>query len=104
MESEFEKLEKELKDIWVEYGNSTPVKGLHTQITVEPQVFIGKHLNNEIADLLAQIYLSKLGPQDVKDGKVTLKEDVLTINSGDGKPLVEVRSQTTIRQFISKLR
>lgn len=100
----FEKLEKELKDIWVEYGHSSPIKGRHTQVVIEPQVLVGQTINNEIADILVQLYLSKLGPQNVRNGEITIKEDTMTINSDDGKPLVEIRSRKTIREFISRMR
>ena len=100
----YEKLEQELRDIWVEYGHSSPIKGRHTQIVIEPQVLVGQKINNEIADILVQLYLSKLGPQNVRNGEVTIKENVMTINSDEGKPLVEIRSRKTIREFISRMR
>lgn len=103
-ESSFDKLEQELKNIWVEYGHSSPVKGVHTEVTIEPQVFVGNKLNNEIADILVQLYLSRLGPQDLKDGRVEIDEDVMTLYSDEGKPLVEIRSKKTIREFISRMR
>jgi hypothetical protein len=100
----FEKLEQELRDIWVEYGHSSPIKGRHTEIVIEPQVLVGQKINNEVADILVQLYLSRLGPQNVKNGEVTIKENVMTINSKEGKPLVEIRSKRTIREFISRMR
>ena len=103
-EGSFDKLEQELKNIWVDYGNSSPVKGMHTEVSIEPQVFIGNKLNNEIADILVQLCLSRLGPQDLKDGKVVLDENVMTLYSDEGKPLVEIRSKKTIREFISRMR
>ena len=99
MKTYLEKLESELKKVWEEYGSHGPIKGAHTEIEVEPKVFLGDAINPEIADILASIYLSKTTIEDINNGNLELRDEAIVIKDKNKKPIAIIRSQMALREF-----
>ncbi len=97
------KLEEALKKFWADYGRSNTVNGIHTEIVIEPKFFLNGKLNPEVEDLLISVYLSHTTLEDVKKGKVTLRNGVMTIKDKLGKPIAEIRKLSMIQEFSSQL-
>lgn len=102
MKTYLEKLEDELKKVWKEYGSCGPIKGAHTEIEVEPKVFLGDAINPEIADILASIYLSKTTIEDLHNGNLELHDEAIVIKDKNKKPIAIIRSQMILREFKSR--
>lgn len=103
MKSKLELLEDELKNTWKKYADRGPIKGIHTEIEIDPKTFLGDDLNPEIAKLLASLYLSKTTINDVVNGKVEITDQALVIKDRDKKPIAIERSQKAIREFKGRL-
>ena len=99
MKTYLERLELELKKVWKEYGRRSPIKGAHTEIEVEPKVFLGDTINPEIADILASIYLSKTTIEDINNGNLELRDEAIVIKDKNKKPIAIIRSQMALREF-----
>jgi hypothetical protein len=97
------KLEEALKKFWKDYGRSNVINGTHTEIVIEPKFFLNGKLNPELEDLLISVYLSQTTLDDVKRGKIMLQDGALTIKDKFGKPVAEIRKQTMIEEFTSRL-
>jgi len=98
-----EKVEEGLSQFWREYGRSSLIKGLHTEITIEPRFFINGILNTEIAELLVEVYLSKVPRADLESGKVTVDEGGLSIKDESGNLVAKVSNPRIISQFAERL-
>lgn len=103
MKSKLELLEDELKNTWKKYAGGRPVKGVHTEIEIEPKAFLGDELNPEIAKLLASLYLSKTTINDVVNGNVEITDQALVIKDRDKKPIAIIRSQKAIRTLKGRI-
>ncbi|HTY13762.1 MAG TPA: hypothetical protein VMD02_06205 [Candidatus Omnitrophota bacterium] len=97
------KLEAALKKFWNDYGRTNTVNALHTEIVIEPKFFLNGKLNPEVEDLLISVYLSHTTIDDVKKGKISLRDGVLTVKDQRGKPVAEVRKVSMIQEFTSRL-
>lgn len=99
MKTHLEKLEEELKNIWRTYAGRGPIKGAHTEIQLEPKAFVGDSLNPEIANILASVYLAKTTIEDIKNGKIEIKDEAVVIKNKNKKPLAIIRSQKAVREL-----
>ncbi len=99
MKSYLELLEDELKKLWRTYGNHHPIKGVHTEIEIEPKAFLGDKLNPEISGLLASVYLSKTTIDDVNRGKIELHDQAIVIKDKNKKPIAIIRSQKAVKEL-----
>jgi len=99
--SSLEKLEELFKEFWRERGNSSIIAAKHTEFMVEPKVFIGDQLNPEILKLLVINYLAQSSKQDSGIGNIEATPEKLVIKSPKGKPLVIVRDQKIIQQYLA---
>ena len=100
MKSQLEKLEDELKKVWKKYSGSNPIKGAHTEIEINPRVFIGDELNAQIAEVLASVYLSKTTIEDVEEGNVEIRDEAIVLkDKKTKKPIAIIRSQRAIREM-----
>ena len=99
--SALEKLEDLLKDIWRRSGSGSVIAAKHTEFVVEPKIFIGDKLNPEILKLLVLNYLAQTSRQDSGVGNVEATPDKLVIKGPQGKPLVIVRDQKIIQQYLA---
>ena len=99
MKTYLEKLESELKKVWREYGSRGPIKGAHTEIEIEPKVFLGDAINPEIADILASVYLSKTTIEDIENGNLELRDEAIVIKDKNKRPIAIIRSQMALREF-----
>lgn len=97
-----EKLEEGLQKFWREYGYSRPIRGIHTEVVIEPKFFMGGQLNPQLADLLVSVYLSQTTKEDLRNGRVTIQKGVMMIKDKKGKLVAEVRNQKMIREFTSR--
>jgi hypothetical protein len=97
-----ENLENLLKNYWRKKGNPSIIAAKHTEFVVEPKVFIGDQLNPEILKILVVNYLAQTARQDSGlGGNVEVTPDKLVIKSPKGKPLVIVRDQKIIQQYLA---
>jgi hypothetical protein len=97
-----ENLEDLLKNYWRKMGNPSVIAAKHTEFVVEPKVFIGDQLNPEILKMLVVNYLAQTSRQDSGlGGNVEVTPDKLVIKSPKGKPLVIVRDQKIIQQYLA---
>ncbi|MFA5893057.1 MAG: hypothetical protein WC903_03750 [Candidatus Margulisiibacteriota bacterium] len=100
-QSALEKLEGLLKELWRRSGNASVIAARHTEFTVEPMVFVGDKLNPEILKLLVINYLVQTSSQDSGTGNVEVTPDKLVIKTPKGKPMVIVRDQNIIQQYLA---
>lgn len=96
-----ERLEVKLKELWRESGDAHVIAAKHTEFVVEPKVFMGNTLNPEILKMLVANYLSQSSSQDSGIGNIDVTPEKLTIKSPKGKPLVIVRDQKVIQQYLA---
>jgi len=99
--SALEKIEEKLKEYWRKDGNASVIAAKHTEFMVEPKVFIGDQLNPEILKLLVINYLAQSSKQDSGIGNIDATPEKLVIKSPKGKPLVIVRDQKIIQQYLA---
>jgi len=99
MKDQLELLEEEIKKVWKQYADHDPIRGMHTEIEIEPKALIGEHLNPEVATLLASLYLSKTTVDDVEKGKVEITDEALVIKDENKKPIAIIRSQKIIHDY-----
>ena len=85
MKSQLERLEDELKRVWRTYNKQGPIKGAHTEIEIEPRIFIGDELNSQIAEVLASVYLSKTTIEDVEEGNIEIMEEAIVLKDKETK-------------------
>jgi len=103
--SALEKLESHLKNEWRKKGHASVIAAKHAEFTVEPKVFIGDKLNPEILKLLVANYLAKTSRQDSGIGaNIEVSPEKLVIKTPKGKPLVIVRDQKLIQQYLASQR
>jgi hypothetical protein len=95
------KLEVLLKDFWRQSGKASVIAAKHTEFVVEPKVFIGDKLNPELLKLLVINYLVQTSKQDSGIGNIEATPDKLVIKSPKGRPMVVVRDQKIIQQYLS---
>ncbi|MBU0572955.1 MAG: hypothetical protein ABIJ26_01270 [Candidatus Margulisiibacteriota bacterium] len=99
-----DRLEEALKRFWKDYDqNSRPIKGVHTEVVVEPKFFLGGKLNPQVRDLLITVYLSSCTREDVEKGKITIQNGTLLIKDKYGKPMATIRKQRIIREFMQRI-
>jgi len=104
MKSYLEQLEDELKGVWKNYNGGDPIKGAHTEIEIEPKVFIGDSLNAEIADVLAYVYISNTTIEDVNNGNVEITDEAIVLKDKQTKkPIAIIRNQKSIHYLKSKI-
>lgn len=96
-------LENALRKFWKDYGRSNTVKGIHTEVVIEPKFFLNGKLNPEVADLLLSVYLSHTTIEDVKKGKITVQNGAMTVKDKFGKPIAVIRNVSMIEEFTSQL-
>lgn len=99
--SELEKFEEMLRDFWRMQGNPSTISARHTEFTVEPKVFIGHKLHPDILKLLVINYLAQSAKQDSGTGNIEITPEKLVIKTPKGKPLVIVRDQKLIQQYLA---
>jgi len=102
-ETAIKNVEEGLRLFWQDYGHSNKISGKHAQIVVEPKLIINGKLNQEIIDLMVSVYLSQFNIDDVKKGKIVIDNGVLIIKDAFGTPIAEVRNQSIIEQFTSRV-
>ena len=99
--SSLEKFEELLKDFWKQSGNASIIAAKHAEFIVEPKVFIGDKLNPEILKLLVLNYLAQATKQDSGIGaNIEVAPEKLIIKSPKGRPLVIIRDQKIIQQWL----
>lgn len=101
-EDSISKLEEALRKFWADYGNNNPIKGVHTEIVIEPKYFMNGKLNPEVADLMLSVYLSHSTIEDVKKGRITISQGAMLVKDKFGKPVAEIRNQSMIQEFTSR--
>ncbi len=101
--SALEIAEEHLKQFWREKSQATIIKAKHTEILVEPKVFMHGHINPEIGKLLIKEYLCNLSPDDIAKGKVIITADRIVIRDDNGEPIAEVKSRKLINSMINKI-
>lgn len=102
-QSALERLEQMLKSFWKKNGNPQVIAARHTEFVVEPKVFLGDKLNPEVLELLALNYLKNCTRQDSGMGSnVDVSPERIVIKTPKGKPVVVIRSQKIIRQFLDQ--
>jgi len=99
----FEEIEESLRKLWLEKGKAPIIKAKHTELFVEPKVFIGGEVNPEIGKLIVKEYLSKISINEIAKGKVVITSDLIKIKGDDGKLLAEVRGKKIIDSMINKI-
>lgn len=99
--SALEKLEELLKDFWRKSGQASVISARHTEFTVEPKVFMGDKLNPEVLKLLVINYLAQSARQDSGVGNIEVSPEKLVIKSAKGNPVVIVRDQKLIHQYLA---
>jgi len=97
-----EKIEEGLKKFWREHGRASTVKGLHTEISIEPRFFINGMVNSEIAELLVEVSLSKATQEDIEKGRVSIGEGGLILNDEAGRLIAKVKNPRIISQFAER--
>lgn len=103
MKNYLEQLEDELKKVWKSYSNNEPIKGIHTEIEIEPKIFLGDSLNAEIAEILAQVYLSNTTIEDVEKGNIEIRDEAIVLkDKKTDKPIAIIRSQKIIHGLKNK--
>jgi len=90
-----------LKAFWRKKGGASVITAKHTEFVVEPKIFIGDKLNPEILKLMVINYLIHASRQDSGWGNLDVAPDKLVIKNSKGKPLVVVRDQQLISQFLA---
>lgn len=100
-QSALEKLEGLLKDLWRRNGNASVIAARHSEFVVEPMVFIGDKLHPDILKLLVVNYLVQTSSQDSGTGNIEVTPDKLVIKTPKGKPIVIVRDQEVIQQYLA---
>ncbi|KAF0134940.1 MAG: hypothetical protein FD145_321 [Candidatus Saganbacteria bacterium] len=96
-------LQNAIRQLWKDYGKRNTIKGIHTEIEIEPKYFLNGKLNPEISDLMISVFLSKSTIEDVNNGKITIKKQSIIINDKQGRPIAEIKKQSMIREFTSRL-
>jgi hypothetical protein len=99
----FELAEDALRKFWREKSKTTIIKAKHTEIVVEPKIFMGGHINPEVGKLLIKEYLSNLSPEDIAKGRVVITADMIMITDDNGELIAEVRSKKLINSMINKI-
>jgi len=102
-ETAVKNLEEGLQLFWQDHGRANKISGSHAQISIEPKLIIGGRLNQEVVDLMISVYLSNATINDVKKGKITVDNGVLTIKDRFGTPIAEVRNESIIEQFTCRV-
>jgi len=98
-----QKVEDTLKRFWMGQKKSRLINARHTEVLVEPKVFIGGSLNPEISKLLIQEYLGKISAEDIAKGRVIITSDLIRIFNNDGTLVAEVRGKRIIDSMINKI-
>lgn len=100
--SALEKFEEMLKDFWREKGNPSIIAAKHSEFMVEPKIFLGDKLNPEILKLLVINYLANTSKQDSGTGNIEASPDKLVIKTPKGRPVVIIRDQKIIQQYLEQ--
>ena len=95
--------EEALRKFWLEKSKAPIIKAKHTELFVEPKIFVAGELNPEIGKLLVAEYLSKITVQDIAKGSVVITSDLIKIKDESGKLIAEVRSKKLINSMINKI-
>ncbi len=98
-----ERAEDDFRKFWLEKSKAPIIKAKHTELFIEPKVFIGGELNPEIGRLVVQEYLSKVSLEDIAKGRVIITSDMIKIRDDDGLTLAEIRSKKMIDSMINKI-
>lgn len=98
-----EQAEEALHKFWLEKSKAPIIKAKHTELFVEPKVFVGGELNPEIGKLVIQEYLSRVRVEDIAKGSIVISSDLIKINDENGKLIAEVRSKRIINSMINKI-
>ncbi len=99
--SALEQLEELLKNYWRNSGHGSIIAAKHTEFVVEPKIFLGDKLNPEILKMLVVNYLVQTSRQDSGTGNVEIKADKMVIKTPKGKPVVAIRDQKLIQQYLA---
>lgn len=98
-----QKVEAILKRFWMDKKKSRLIKARHTEVLVEPRVFVGGHVNPEISKLLIQEYLAKITVEDIARGGVIITSDRIMIYDDSRKLTAEVGGKKIIDSMINKI-
>ncbi len=90
-----------IKKLWRQHKSPTPIKALHTEITIEPQPFINGTLNPQIAEFLIGVYLQKIKVDPLFNGEIEIKDGYLRIKDKDGKVIASTSSPRVINEYLN---
>ena len=100
--TELDLLEESLMAFWKRNKKRRIIKGFHTEIEIEPRVFMRGNLNPEIAATLSEQILLQLLSNKEEAKRVTISNDLITINDEAGNPIIEIKDPKIIRGILSK--
>jgi hypothetical protein len=96
-------LEKALHAFWQDYGRTDVKKGVNAEIKIEPKFFLNGKLNPEVEDLILSVYLSHLGKEDIKNGRISLEKGEIKLKDRMGNLIAIVRSPSMVEETVSRL-
>lgn len=95
-----EVLEESLLNFWKKNENRQIIRGFHTEIVIEPRVFMNGELNPEIAALLAEKIVMRLLSEKSPSAKVNISREAITVTDKNGNPIVEIRDPKIIASIL----
>lgn len=96
-----EQIVEALKSYWYKTSRPSVIAAKHSEFVVEPTIFIGNELNPEILKLLVMNYLVQTSTMDSGVGNVEVSPEKLVIKNKKGKPLIVVKDQNIIQQYLA---
>lgn len=97
-----DKFEKALKDFWKEHKENLPIKGAHTEIVIEPKIFLDEEINPELAKLLVTAYISRTSIPELKRN-TELSKNTLIFKDEDGNEVAEISNYNIVKFYKKKL-
>ena len=95
-------IEKALSAFWQDYGQGNPIKARHTEVKIQPKLFIGGKLNPQVAQKIVEVYLAQVTMEEIMNGKIVISEDAVQIKDESGKVKVEVKDKKFIKKMINQ--
>ncbi|PIS28705.1 hypothetical protein COT42_07160 [Candidatus Saganbacteria bacterium CG08_land_8_20_14_0_20_45_16] len=101
--SALEQLEDMLKEFWRQLARPSIIAARHAEFLIEPKIFIGDKLHPEILKLLTLNYLANTSRQDSGTGNnIEVSTEKIVIKNQKGKPVVIIRDQEIVQQFLAQ--
>ncbi|MCX5750357.1 MAG: hypothetical protein NT099_01600 [Candidatus Saganbacteria bacterium] len=97
-----EVLEESLINFWKKNESRKIIRGFHTEIVIEPRVFMHGELNPDIAALLAEKIVTRLLSEENPSAKVNISREVITVTDKKGNPIVEIRDPKIISSILKE--